>query len=250
MKKILLYILITFGFSWILWGLQYLGQENYLPEWVQLFGMFALFGPLVGFMFMVKHEGKSIKITFKNMFTKAPIWTYIFVLLVPMILSGFAYYVYVDTATGTYEPIALSFSTILTAIMILFVGGPVEEFGWRGYLLPKLRNRYAVISSIFILGLIHGIWHLPLHFLNGTVQSAIPIYEFLIITVFMTTLYVFIYEFTKSIIPMILLHWFANLSSAIFPYYYSTMGRYALLGITLNLNLVLLIILYKQKRTL
>lgn len=252
MKRIILFIAITFGFSWLMWGLQYLGQENILPEWFQLFGMFGLFGPFVAFMILTKRDNKSYKETFRNLFTKAPLWTIVFVLVSPMVLSAIAYVVYLGTNTGANEPLGVTLLSIIPiALMILFVGGPVEEFGWRGYLLPKLRDKHGFILTVLILGLIHGVWHIPLHYLNGTVQEAIPIYEFLIVTVAITVSYVFVYEYTKSLIPMIALHWFANLSSAIFPYYYNQQGRYALLVVYIILDIVLIVLIRnRQNKTI
>ena len=246
MKKIIKFILLTFAFSWGLWGLQILGQNGVLPEWFQAFGMLGLFGPLFALIVITKIEKKSLKETFKNMFSKAPVWTIIFAVISPMILSGTAYLIYVATADNA-EPLGVTLVTFLPiAFMILFVGGPVEEFGWRGYLLPKLRDKYSIIITILIMGIIHGIWHIPLHYINGTVQEAIPIYEFLIVTIAITVSYVFIYEYTKSIIPMIILHWFANYSSAIFPYFYSSQGRYALLIFTIILDIILISALHKK----
>ena len=248
MKRIIQYTVITFLVSWSLWGLQYLGQEGILPEWVQLFGMFGLFGPFIAFMILIKMDNKTYKETFKKLFQKVPSWTIIFVLVSPLVLSGLSYLIYRQFEMGTIEPIGVTFiSFVPIALMILFVGGPVEEFGWRGYLLPKLREKYSIILSIIILGVMHGLWHLPLHYLNGTVQEAIPVYEFLIVTIAITVSYVFIYEYTKSLIPMIILHWFGNLSSAIFPYFYNVEGRYALLILTLILDLVLILKLYRNK---
>ncbi len=37
-----------------------------------------------------------------------------------------------------------------------------EEWGWRGYLLPKLLGRFRVVPSMLIMGVIWGLWHLPL----------------------------------------------------------------------------------------
>lgn len=248
MKRIIQFIMIAFGFSWTMWGLQYLGQEEVLPEWIQLFGMFGLFGPFVAFLILVKLDKKSYKETFKKLFVKAPLWTILFALISPMVISLFAYFVYIGTNTGSNEPLGVTLTSIIPiALMILFVGGPIEEFGWRGYLLIRIRERKGFIATALVLGLIHGLWHIPLHYLNGTVQEALPIYEFMIITVAITVSYVYLYEFTKSLIPMIALHWFANLSSAIFPYYYNQQGRYALLFIYLVLDIVL-IILIKNKR--
>lgn len=247
MKSIIKYILLTFLFSWTAWGLQYLGQEAVLPQWVQIFGMFGLLGPLFAFLILKYQEGLRFIEIMKEQFQKAPIWTIIFVMVSPFFLSGISYLVYKNFENGSIEPIGVTIGSFLpTALMILFIGGPIEEFGWRGFLLPQLRKRYSFIVTIILLGLIHGVWHLPLHFLNGTVQQAIPIYEFLIVTVAITVSYVFVYEFTKSIIPFILLHWFANLSSAIFPYYYNVEGRYALLFTTLLLDIILVILYYKR----
>lgn len=248
MKRIVQYILITFGFSWSMWGLQYLGQENILPEWVQIFGMLGLLGPFIAFIILIKFDGKPYKETFKRLFIKPPLWTVLFVLISPMFLSFLAYLIYLGTNSGVNEPLGVTLiSLIPIALMILFVGGPVEEFGWRGYLLPKLREKQGFIVTVLILGVIHGLWHIPLHYLNGTVQNALPIYEFVIVTVAITASYVFVYEYTKSLIPMIALHWFANLSSAIFPYYYNQQGRYAILITYILLDIVLIVLIKRRQ---
>lgn len=37
-----------------------------------------------------------------------------------------------------------------------------EEWGWRGYLLPKLLTCFKVVPAVLIDGLIWGLWHAPL----------------------------------------------------------------------------------------
>jgi membrane protease YdiL (CAAX protease family) len=49
-----------------------------------------------------------------------------------------------------------------------------EELGWRGFLLPRLQARYSALVSSLIVGIVWGLWHLPLFMLEG--QS--PTYEF------------------------------------------------------------------------
>lgn len=249
MKRIVQFVMLTFLISWTFWLLQYLGQEEILPSWFQIFGMFGLFGPFIAFMILVKKDGLKYKEVFKKLFQKTSIKLILFAVLSPMIISAISYIIYRNYAVGDIEQIGVTFASFFPlALSILFVGGPVEEFGWRGYLLPKLRNKYSFILTILIMGIIHGVWHIPLHFLDGTVQQALPIYEYLIVTLAITVSYVFIYEYTKSLIPMIILHWMANLSSAIFPYFYNMEGRYALLILTLVLDIVLIGIHYVKKR--
>lgn len=37
-----------------------------------------------------------------------------------------------------------------------------EEWGWRGYLLPKLKDSMGINPALIVSGLIWGLWHMPL----------------------------------------------------------------------------------------
>lgn len=41
-----------------------------------------------------------------------------------------------------------------------------EEWGWRGYLLPKLLERHGIVKTLLIAGLIWGVWHAPITILG------------------------------------------------------------------------------------
>ena len=60
-------------------------------------------------------------------------------------------------------------------IMKFFLdAGLGEELGWRGFLLPRLQARYSALVSSLIIGIVWGLWHLPLFMLEGMS----PTYEF------------------------------------------------------------------------
>ena len=56
----------------------------------------------------------------------------------------------------------------IAAIGIIFPGLG-EEPGWRGFALPRLQSQYGPLSGSLILGVLHGLWHLPAYFIPGTI---------------------------------------------------------------------------------
>lgn len=72
---------------------------------------------------------------------------------------------------GTARPLPSGgLPMIAVGIFIMFlVNGLVngEEFGWRGFALPRLQARYSALASSLILGSIWVLFHLPLFFTRG-----------------------------------------------------------------------------------
>jgi hypothetical protein len=50
-----------------------------------------------------------------------------------------------------------------TFVFVLFLGGGMEEPGWRGFGLPVLQETYSPLRATLILGLVWGVWHVPLY---------------------------------------------------------------------------------------
>lgn len=55
-----------------------------------------------------------------------------------------------------------------------------EETAWRGFALPRLQHHWNPLIASVILGLIWGVWHLPLFFIAGSFQSRLPFLGFLV----------------------------------------------------------------------
>jgi len=61
--------------------------------------------------------------------------------------------------------------TVVPMFILLSVAAGVgEEFGWRGFLLPRLQTRHNALVSALIVGVIWAIWHIPMFFIKGTSQ--------------------------------------------------------------------------------
>jgi hypothetical protein len=63
------------------------------------------------------------------------------------------------------------FSVVPMFIVLTIFAGMGEEFGWRGFALPRLQARHNALVSSLIVGLVWGIWHIPLFLTQGTTQS-------------------------------------------------------------------------------
>ncbi|MFD3910863.1 CPBP family intramembrane glutamic endopeptidase [Streptomyces sp. NPDC058603] len=54
----------------------------------------------------------------------------------------------------------------------MLIAGPLsEEPGWRGTAYPRLRASMSRLQAGLLLGAVWAVWHLPLFFIEGTVQA-------------------------------------------------------------------------------
>ena len=104
---------------------------------------------------------------------------------------------------------------ILTGFVIgtLFAFG--EEIGWRGYMLPRLLG-LGVVPAMLLVGLLHGIWHLPLmlstDYYHNTGNPLLVVPLFLITLTLAGVFYGFLRIWTGSIWPVAIAHSTANMA--------------------------------------
>lgn len=55
--------------------------------------------------------------------------------------------------------------TLAPAINMFFALG--EEAGWRGYMMPRLKERFGLLNGRMLGGVIWGVWHWPIMLLTG-----------------------------------------------------------------------------------
>lgn len=101
---------------------------------------------------------------------------------------------------------------ILLAPLLNFLPCFGEEWGWRGYLLPKLREHFSLLPTLLISGIIWGLWHLPIIMLGhnyGTGYAGYPVAGILAMCGFclvMGTIFSYITLRTGSCLPAVLAH--------------------------------------------
>jgi membrane protease YdiL (CAAX protease family) len=103
-------------------------------------------------------------------------------------------------------------------VIVLVVGGPLgEEFGWRGYALPRLQQVMGPVAASLLLGVLWGMWHLPRMVDPTSVQYLVPWWIFLGQVVVMSVFYTWLLNRTASVVPALTLHASFNTSVGLLP---------------------------------
>ena len=104
---------------------------------------------------------------------------------------------------------------LLPAIAYGLVGGLVEELGWTGFAIPRLRARFSVLATGVIVGVVWGVWHmLQMWWVGSTSFGAVPAGIFLpmyfLTAIAALTAYrvlmVWVYDRTASLFVAVLMH--------------------------------------------
>ncbi len=101
------------------------------------------------------------------------------------------------TVIQTNDP-AQWYMIIPAFFQILFFSVLGEEIGWRGYALPLMQKKIGPFLSSIFLGLIWGLWHLPLFWMDGNFHSDIPISLFLLQSIALALILTWLYNRTSE----------------------------------------------------
>lgn len=128
---------------------------------------------------------------------------------------------------------------MISQIIMAVILGPVlnavncfgEEWGWRGYLLPKMKEKFSVVPTILIIGVIWGLWHAPLTAVGhnyGMGYWGFPFTGILAMCVFSTvlgTIFSYLTIKTGSCVPALLAHGAVNGIASIGVFYTTDGGN-------------------------
>lgn len=101
---------------------------------------------------------------------------------------------------------------IVPFITVFIFSGVFEEFGWRGYVLPRFQARWNALTSSLILGIIWAAWHIGQWFVPGTNLYQRNFWLWGLGTILFSILLTWIFNNTKgSILAAALFHAMINI---------------------------------------
>ncbi len=120
---------------------------------------------------------------------------YVLVVVLPMLLWGSAnlWLALLGQQASLQGWAALVPAYAGTWVGTLFLGG-LEEPGWRGFAQPHLQRRLTPVRATLLVGVVWGLWHLPIEPLA------------ILVTVPLSFLYAWLLNRTGSVLLCILLH--------------------------------------------
>lgn len=190
-RPFLAFVLLAYAISWSLWLVAALGGGT-VPF------LLGALGPMVAAAVVTHLRGDSLADWARPAWhwRASPVW-WLYALGLPAALYGVVSLVLqlldepVDwgLAPGRLPGYAVTF------VFVLFLGGAMEEPGWRGFGLPLLQERHSPLRATLVLGLVWGVWHVPLY---GPAGFVVP----LVLAFFYTVLW----NRTHSVLLCLLLH--------------------------------------------
>ena len=221
-RNLAFFFLIVFGLEAIMWVLSTIFEPekpNSLTDPSVLFWAFVVVPTLIGptlaaFLMTAITEGRpGVKALWRRFWNRNLNIKWLLVTLlgyeVLRLVTTLAFrmidgqpYPIVDTSNP--------FWMIIPSFLASFIAtGMAEEFGWRGYVLPRFQAKWNALTSSIILGLIWAAWHIPA-IINPNFSS--PLYqrnfwEFVAGILIGSVLYTWIFNNTKgSVLAAALFH--------------------------------------------
>jgi membrane protease YdiL (CAAX protease family) len=108
-------------------------------------------------------------------------------------------------------------SLLLLGIAVGLVGGLLEELGWTGFAVPRLRRRHGVLATGLLVGVLWGAWHLLTNdfWPSGATAGGLPLALFVSVRgvdllvgglLSYRVLMVWVYDRTGSLLLAVLMH--------------------------------------------
>lgn len=213
MKKLLKYLAVTFAITYASWGgLAILIQTNTLAfshPVATVLHLVGGFGPPAA-AFLVSDSISSVKglcnaILKHRKNTAKFFW-------IPCALEVFV----IALSSMELNPSVPLYLVPVIFLQAVFVYGGNEELGWRGVMQPLLEEKLPFPLATLFTGIVWGIWHIPLWFVDGASQQNIPFALFLLLGILLSFFFAAVYKKTQSVFYCSVLHGLTNTLLSLF----------------------------------
>lgn len=189
MKRILIYLVTTFGLTWTFWSIGISGPVVMgMPVAELAAAGLGMFGPSAGVLavWIVTRSEGGLDLPLHPRFQGNGRWylTAWFAPALAVLLGGILYFglfrsqfdpsmgymrAFSGAAAQAYSNGQIRGMAALQIVVAVFMGpflnvaaGAGEELGWRGLLYPALRRRLTPVPACLLGGVIWGVWHAPM----------------------------------------------------------------------------------------
>lgn len=264
LTRVLIYLVITFTITWgfcllVLYPVINGEALSGIPSMVaQLLVVVIMFFPSIGVLVtrLITREGfreawlkpnlkKNLKFYLLAWFGPGVLTllgTVLYFVIFPNKLDlNFSYFYQTLASTGAPMetlPIPLGLLMLVQCVQAFLLAPAMnfvtcfgEEWGWRGYLLPKMNKLLPTIPTLLITGVIWGLWHAPLTIIGhnyGIGYPGFPYTGIAMMCLFCVVLGVFMSYVTlktKSCLPAVIAHGAVNGIAAIGIYFTTDGGN-------------------------
>jgi membrane protease YdiL (CAAX protease family) len=250
-RNLLIFFSLAFIISWSIWFIPVFYNFSFPIRFAFYAG--GVIGPAVGAYLTtyLTEKGEGVKKLWKR------VWSFKFdkKWLIPTIFGIPLAFIILILITGITigrfisEILVLNPSYLILWFFLFYIAAAFEEVGWRGYALDLFQSKTNALFSSLILGLIWGLWHLPLliYYWWWPIQY---ISLYLIFVVLLSIIFTFLYNNTwGNIFIATLFHTIINLSlQYLFPILADSRSNgYFYLNSLLIIVDLILIAIYKPK---
>lgn len=176
-----------------------------------------LVGPsLAGLLMIGLVEGRA---GFRSLFSRLGKWRVgirwyaVALLTVPLLVLAILYLLslkspaFLPAITVSDDKITL----LITGSVMGLAVGFFEELGWTGFVVPRLRQKYSLLATGLLVGLLWGAWHYPPFSPSGADGGSLSAAVYLAVLLFSflpayRVLMVWVYDRTQSLLLIVLMH--------------------------------------------
>ncbi len=221
-RNLAYYFLIVFGLQALAYGLLIAGVMKMpagegpavlLKDPLIIIKTLASWGPIIAaFVVTALTEGKSgVRALGKRFWNKNVSFNWLLVTLLILPVLALVDNLVIRVLDGKDYPLFFKYDPawiILTSFLYAFIfNGVLEEFGWRGYVLPRFQTRWSALVSSLILGVLWVAWHAGQWFVPGSSLYGRDFWLWSLGMILLTIIMTWIFNNTKgSVLAAALFH--------------------------------------------